>query len=174
MKHFSESTGFSYRWVQKLIEQGDIMAQVIFPENTPEELRYLTAEHVKNFVAAKAEAKLLAKGDVLMLESGGKGEAFLTTDDEDVKTIAKKLAKRLKDSKAAGTSNDTDDVPLPPKSAAFIDKYERKRMKVDHLILAAFQGDAEMLAEYNTLSWEEQWPILDAARERILAIPKVG
>jgi hypothetical protein len=172
MKQFAESTGFSYRHVQLLIQQGDMLASVVFPSDTPDELRFLTAEHVKSFVDAKRQAKLLAASDPLLLESVA--VTALVRSDDEVKAIARKIAAQKRQKvKESGAQSEEVEVAMTARARKFIDKWRRKRMTVDLLVLCAFSGDQEMLDEYNGLAWDDQWPILSTARERILAMPKL-
>jgi hypothetical protein len=46
-------------------------------------------------------------------------------------------------------------------------------MRIQHLILAAYDGGDEMLAEYESLDWEHQQGIIGAAQEALDQVPRL-
>ncbi len=91
MKEFVESTGYTYRRVMQLLQEGDLLAEMMFPADMPPEKQWITPAHVKTYVEAKREARLLQKHDPLRLPDGKQ----LMLDDVEAELEVQQLADAL-------------------------------------------------------------------------------
>lgn len=103
MKDFAESTGYSYRRIKQLVSEGDTLAEMVFAPDVPEEKRVLTVQHVKQYVEAKKQAKLLAKHDTLRLPDNASVDE-LTMDMVESEVELRELAEAFASVKVESAS----------------------------------------------------------------------
>jgi hypothetical protein len=173
MKAFCESCQYDYRWVQRLIQQGDRLAEQLFDKRISDEQRWLTMDHVKDFVEAKMKLRLLEKSEPLRLTDGSGQFSIIGDEVDDIgKTLAQgKNGKAKADGRLRGKPSSA--VEMTGAAKFFVKKWKRGRITVHQVLLSVFEGGDEMLAEYDSLEWNDQQGILATAFARIDAMPRL-